>query len=244
MRLCDVVGCGGKHRAKGYCSTHYNSMVLDSSKRRPKVEMPCSACGTMVVKDKGRGKRYRDIFCNLQCRSDLTRRNRLASQQVVGPLPWTDPPAPIVEPPTPAEVTRLWVNGPCGWCGEGFTSYSWYDIPTYCSVRCGRKSGRARRRALESGSSGTYTQAELVKKWIAVGRCCTYCREPHTLDLIEPDHVVPLSKGGSNSIANVVPSCRGCNGDKRDLLIEDWLIDRVRRGLHPIHDDTFISWIA
>lgn len=47
----------------------------------------------------------------------------------------------------------------------------------------------------------------------------------------EPDHVIPLSRGGSNSITNVVPACKPCNSGKRDLLLSEWYADRARRGL-------------
>ena len=66
---------------------------------------------------------------------------------------------------------------------------------------------------------------------IDIGKCCAYCGQAKRNDAIEPDHVIPLSKGGSNSIHNIVPSCQPCNGDKRDLSLDDWYVDRERRGL-------------
>jgi 5-methylcytosine-specific restriction endonuclease McrA len=41
---------------------------------------------------------------------------------------------------------------------------------------------------------------------------CAYCLE--TFEVLEQDHVVPLSKGGSHSWDNVVPACKPCNRKK------------------------------
>ena len=42
---------------------------------------------------------------------------------------------------------------------------------------------------------------------------CVYCRKP--ADTI--DHRIPLSRGGTNFPANLVPACRSCNSRKRHL---------------------------
>jgi 5-methylcytosine-specific restriction endonuclease McrA len=34
------------------------------------------------------------------------------------------------------------------------------------------------------------------------------------------DHVIPLSRGGTNHIDNLAPSCKGCNHKKSDKIIE------------------------
>lgn len=38
---------------------------------------------------------------------------------------------------------------------------------------------------------------------------CAYCGK--TSHQLSPDHVIPLSKGGHNTLGNVVPACRTCN---------------------------------
>jgi 5-methylcytosine-specific restriction endonuclease McrA len=36
------------------------------------------------------------------------------------------------------------------------------------------------------------------------------------------DHVVPISRGGKSSKANVVPCCKECNNAKKQLLPIEW----------------------
>ena len=39
---------------------------------------------------------------------------------------------------------------------------------------------------------------------------------------LECDHLVPISRGGSNEDDNLVASCRSCNQSKRDNLVGEW----------------------
>lgn len=48
---------------------------------------------------------------------------------------------------------------------------------------------------------------------------CPYCNinKPDTID-----HVIPLSKGGTNDLSNVVAVCRSCNSKKRDKTLLEY----------------------
>ncbi len=51
-------------------------------------------------------------------------------------------------------------------------------------------------------------------KWLVetFGYRCAYCGRPsHDLT---PDHITPLSRGGHNTLSNIVPACRTCNSRK------------------------------
>jgi len=55
------------------------------------------------------------------------------------------------------------------------------------------------------------------------GGSCAYCgATPYHSDAITLDHVVPKSKGGSNSFDNLLPCCTYCNGDKGSEDLWDW----------------------
>ena len=84
----------------------------------------------------------------------------------------------------------------------------------------------SRRRARKHASQGKYTQGEwelLVRQ--ADGRC-NYCGERS--DDLQPDHVIPLARGGSNQIDNIVPACRECNQRKHTQTADEFTA-RFRR---------------
>ena len=38
------------------------------------------------------------------------------------------------------------------------------------------------------------------------------------------DHVVPIAQGGRSTPGNIVPACKPCNNQKRDLTAAAWLL--------------------
>ena len=78
----------------------------------------------------------------------------------------------------------------------------------------------ARHRALLQGSEGSFTPEEFRLKCKAYGNRCAYCNEEVPLTV---DHIVPLSRGGSNSIENVVPACKHCNSTKGTRTYSEFL---------------------
>jgi 5-methylcytosine-specific restriction endonuclease McrA len=39
---------------------------------------------------------------------------------------------------------------------------------------------------------------------------------------LEADHILPLSRGGSNAFVNLATACRPCNLSKGSKTVEDW----------------------
>lgn len=64
-----------------------------------------------------------------------------------------------------------------------------------------------------------------VGEWLIVkdefGGLCAYCGEP-TPDP-HREHVVPLSRGGSHTYTNIVPSCKSCNCRKKTKTADEFL---------------------
>jgi 5-methylcytosine-specific restriction endonuclease McrA len=80
-----------------------------------------------------------------------------------------------------------------------------------------RQAGQAAYYARRYGGSGVISNEHLyaLHKW--QDHCCFYCRESLAgADTIE--HVVPLSRGGSNNPWNVTLACGTCNNEKNNRL--------------------------
>lgn len=59
---------------------------------------------------------------------------------------------------------------------------------------------------------GAHTEAQWGDRLQAYGYRCAYCGDGERALIRE--HVVPLSAGGTNDIANLVPACQPCNARK------------------------------
>ena len=61
---------------------------------------------------------------------------------------------------------------------------------------------------------------------------CQYCGRPQvvlrTRECLTRDHLVPLSRGGTNAWTNVVTACSSCNARKGNHLPDE-------SGMHPLH---------
>lgn len=58
---------------------------------------------------------------------------------------------------------------------------------------------------------------------------CVYCNKKKKRKDLTLDHVIPITKGGTNSIENLVPACCFCNLSKGNKSIVFWLLQRLLR---------------
>lgn len=78
--------------------------------------------------------------------------------------------------------------------------------------------GRQKRRAILV-DAGTYTNVEWDQLCANYDHCCLCCGERRPLTA---DHIVPLSKGGANTIDNLQPLCQSCNSSKGNRRQTDY----------------------
>lgn len=77
----------------------------------------------------------------------------------------------------------------------------------------------SRRRARERGAAGDFTQADIDDiRMLQKGRCAE-CRHKKRLEI---DHIIPLSKGGTNARTNLQLLCRSCNARKNARDPIEW----------------------
>ncbi len=68
-----------------------------------------------------------------------------------------------------------------------------------------------RRRAREARAEGSFSVAEWLALVGSYGARCAYCGSAAPLEM---DHRVPLARGGTNAIDNILPACGRCNRRK------------------------------
>lgn len=69
------------------------------------------------------------------------------------------------------------------------------------------------------GQIGRHSALDFVRMQRRYGGLCAYCGE-------QPgdtrDHVLPVTRGGSDSIGNILPACAPCNSSKGTRLLAEW----------------------
>jgi len=83
------------------------------------------------------------------------------------------------------------------------------------------------RRARKANAPGFVTAEQLQARIDFYGGLCAYCSRSYECI----DHVIPLSRGGSNWPANLMPACKSCNSSKGDKTLEEW---KVCRGFRQV----------
>lgn len=85
-----------------------------------------------------------------------------------------------------------------------------------------KRSAVRRRRARAANAQGSHNANDIKRILESQGGVCVYCKSSLD-DGYEVDHVVPLSRGGSNSPENLQCLCPSCNGSKWARTHEEFL---------------------
>lgn len=77
-----------------------------------------------------------------------------------------------------------------------------------------------RRKALERGSIGVHVSPKNIRaRYAQFNHCCAYCGAAGDMHM---DHFVPIAKGGTHVLGNLVPACERCNLSKTKHDAETW----------------------
>lgn len=96
-----------------------------------------------------------------------------------------------------------------------------YRVANKEKLSINRRIRKNKRRALERNASGDHTSIEIEKLYQEQDGFCYWC--DRELDSgYHVDHVIPLSRGGTNFIENIVISCPTCNLSKGSKLPSEW----------------------
>jgi 5-methylcytosine-specific restriction endonuclease McrA len=85
-----------------------------------------------------------------------------------------------------------------------------------------------RRRARQKEADGTHTPTDVAAQYEMQKGRCYYCG-CELNGKYQTDHVIPLSRGGSDGTDNIVVACAPCNQSKGDKLPTEWVGNKSGR---------------
>ena len=86
-----------------------------------------------------------------------------------------------------------------------------YEKTNFAKVRVWKRVRSARRRSRLVAAPGTCSRQQWLWRFQFYGGRCAYCPCELKFEEAQMEHRIPISRGGSNWPANIVPSCAECN---------------------------------
>ena len=193
-------------RPRKYCSPKCKDSFLMANKPKRRITLSCPNC-SKEFESSGQVK-----FCSPNCRAEFN--------------------VEVARSRREQERNRLYPNGErttiCGWCKEPRTYKIGESVINAFHPACTVDARRARYRiktVKRQKLVGTPSRVSADRVLEIYGHRCSICGEKIFLNLprtskegLTVDHVIPISKGGTDDIANLRPAHWICNIRKSNKL--------------------------
>lgn len=90
------------------------------------------------------------------------------------------------------------------------------------------KAKNSARRARLRAAEGKFSAADVRALGAKQSGKCFWCQSP--MEKYHIDHVIPLSRGGTNYPENIVLACAPCNLAKHSKMPDEWAREMAKRG--------------
>ena len=82
-----------------------------------------------------------------------------------------------------------------------------------------RQKSKRRKAIIRERTAHQIKPVQLRARFAQFANRCAYCEATGDLHI---EHVVPIAKGGTHALGNIIPACKDCNFSKRDKEVEKW----------------------
>jgi len=96
----------------------------------------------------------------------------------------------------------------------------WLQYQTNPELRLYTRQKSKRRKALlREQTAHQIKPGQLLARFAQFDHCCAYCGAESDMQM---EHVVPIAKGGTHAMGNILPACHRCNYSKKTHEVESW----------------------
>lgn len=192
----------------------------------------CEWCGAAFSREQRHGPIAKRSYCSESCRVRLAEQNASPAARERKKRRYKAHVVEVEEKRSLRLVRSCLARvRSCVYCGARFDP----GCPArriYCSSKC-RDAARIERRKhpsehiaktrrryaeVDAGGCPRSIRQKLLRRWQNEGRPCWACGGPcETID-----HLIPITRGGTNWEGNLAPACRACNASRCNKLIIEW----------------------
>lgn len=193
---------GNKVFCNRKCKQHFHNVTYWRRAKKPYELKICKGCGIAFTPS----KRSFQIFCTRKCKDSFQGKTKKGKKSRSA---WQ-------KSEKGKECHQKRRRSP-----EGI-AYSKAYREVYWKTEHGRRiilDGNRRRRLRELNAEGWHTRDQFISMVEMVNFTCVCCYGFFDMKDLTEDHIVPLTKGGTDYIENIQPLCRPCNSKKKDKAI-------------------------